>query len=159
MLVPNPELPFPDPLEWQSNRLFIQTPSDLHFRMVTALLPVGGRRRGGLKGLVQWLLLPLAESIRTVMHHILVVSVHLWLLRFAVICAGVLFVVLPSTLVLWRAIPNPLDSILNMPQALQIAYVLASAATSLVGAVVFAFCAIYDARLYMRLSAKVLTHM
>jgi hypothetical protein len=75
------------------------------------------------------------------------------LLRLAVAGVGALFIVLPAAVVERQVVPNPLADALEQPTAYLLITVLTSAATALLGALCMAFCAIYDARLFVRLRA------
>ena len=86
------------------------------------------------------------------LHHGFVVVRHVWLLRITVAGVGGLFLVLPSALAQSRLIPTPWDNAAGMTWVPVFTTVLADAATVLIGAFVVTFCAVYDARLFVRLA-------
>jgi hypothetical protein len=126
----------------------------LRFRLAAALLPGGARRHARMKPLGRWLrwpFVPLAESASTAARNLLVVGVHVWLRHLVIAALGALFVVLPSSLVQWQVVPNPLAGALGQPTGHLLVTTLTSVATTLIGALVTAFCIIYDARLFVAL--------
>jgi hypothetical protein len=152
------DTPRPHPwTEWLGSLvLLVAADILLRFRLVTALQPAGAWRRGSGSGrfrrLVPWVIPPV-ESTRMALHHGFVVVRHVWLLRITVAGVGGLFLVLPSALAQSRLIPGPWDNAAGMAWVPVFTTVLADAATVLIGALVVTFCAVYDARLYVRLAA------
>ncbi len=125
----------------------------LRFRTVAALQPGAARRGRGLGGMTGWLL----ASAQVGSRHFGTVTVHSWLLRLAAAILAGLFVLLPSMLMNSRWLPlavNALDLGAGVSWVYAAAGAAASLGSALISAWLAAFCAVYDARLYLALRGE-----
>jgi hypothetical protein len=123
----------------------------LRFRMVLALQPAGLSKCGRRSGPVAWVR-PSVDSVRVTLRHLFVVAKHVWLLRLTIACMGGLFVVLPSLVErTWALAAGPFVEALIGTWANPLLQGLTSVAIALIGALVVAFCTLYDARFFVRL--------
>lgn len=121
----------------------------LRFYAVMALIP--RKPAYSLRGF--GLLMPLIESVRFGFRHFSLITLHVWVLRLTIVAVSMIVVIVPVALSQSYAVPGVIR-LIKAPWIHPASVLLLSMSLAMANAILAAFGAVYDARLYAMIEKK-----